>query len=96
MSSEEMNEEMNEEEKRQRVERSLGQVADKMTQLDSENKALKTNVRRLLDQVGGKGRCKACNADIWWVKLKSGRMAPYTAEGLNHFADCPNADRFRR
>jgi hypothetical protein len=56
---------------------------------------LKNNVRRLLDQVGDKGKCRGCDAEIWWVKLRSGKVGPYTAEGLNHFADCPKADRFR-
>lgn len=52
--------------------------------------------RRLLDQVGDRSRCKACGAEIWWVKHHSGKKAPYTVEGISHFADCPHAEQFRR
>jgi len=70
--------------------------AHTMTTYDSVIKRLKTNVLRLLNQVGVKGRCRGCAKEIWWVKLKSGKNAPYTEEGLNHFADCVKADQFRK
>lgn len=60
-----------------------------------EAAALKLNIRRLLDQVGEKQVCKACGADIWFVVMRSGRRNPYTAAGVSHFADCPEAPRFR-
>jgi hypothetical protein len=53
-------------------------------------------IQRLLDQVGDLGTCKACGAKIWWIKTRRGKRAPYTAEGINHFADCPQAEEFRR
>ncbi len=58
--------------------------------------ALRSNVRALLDVIGGKSQCRACGADIWFVKTKNGKSAPYTAEALSHFADCPKAESFRK
>ena len=52
-------------------------------------------IRAVLGHVGNRGHCSACHAEIWWVRHLNGKTAPYTAEGLNHFADCPHADQFR-
>lgn len=38
-------------------------------------------------------RCGGCQRER--VTTKNGKSAPFTADGLNHFADCPKADRFR-
>lgn len=51
---------------------------------------------RLLDVVGRRSTCKGCERQIWWIKTRVGKMAPYTEEGINHFADCPKASRFRK
>lgn len=40
--------------------------------------------------------CKACGAPLWFVKHKNGKMAPYTAAGISHFADCPKAAQFKK
>lgn len=56
---------------------------------------LAENIKRLLSQVGEPGRCKGCGAPIWWVVHRNGRRAPCTEQGLNHFADCPQAGQFR-
>jgi len=42
----------------------------------------------ILEQVGSLGQCGRCGAQVWWVEHHNGRNAPYTAEGLNHFAEC--------
>lgn len=57
---------------------------------------MRINIRALLDHVGDLARCKGCGVEIWWIKTRAGRRAPYTQDGLNHFADCPQAERFRR
>jgi hypothetical protein len=49
----------------------------------------------LLQAVGDPGKCKGCGVPIYWVLHRNGKRAPYTLNGLNHFADCPAADRFR-
>lgn len=57
---------------------------------------LKSNIVKLLNQVGQPGKCSGCGKKIWWVTHLNGNTAPYTEEGLNHFADCPKAQSFRK
>jgi len=66
-----------------------------MSMTDDVIARLRSNIGLLLNQVGDKGTCRGCGADIWWVVHKSGKKAPYTAEALNHFADCPQANNFK-
>lgn len=41
--------------------------------------------------------CKACGAELFFVlHPASGKQAPYTAGGVNHFIGCPNAKEFKR
>ncbi len=58
--------------------------------------ALQTNLAHLLKQIGEPALCKACGAEIWFVVNRNGKRAPYTKAGLNHFADCPAAEKFRK
>lgn len=58
--------------------------------------ALGNNIISLLNQVGDPGVCKGCGKTIWWVKHLNGKKAPYTEKGLNHFADCPQANKFKK
>jgi hypothetical protein len=51
---------------------------------------------RLLDLVGDPGTCKGCGKEIIWIVHKNGKRVPYTQAGLNHFIDCPFAEKFRR
>ncbi len=32
------------------------------------------------------GKCKGCGASVWWVPMPSGKTAPFTVDGINHFA----------
>lgn len=57
---------------------------------------LLSNIALLLKQIGDPGKCRGCGADIWWVTHKNGKKAPYTAAGLNHFADCSAANKFKK
>lgn len=55
-------------------------------------------------------RCKSCNREIVWIKMKSGKAMPcdpdkvvvVTEDGetvtgyTSHFATCPNANMHRR
>ena len=52
-------------------------------------------LRALLGNVGDLGHCRGCKAEVWWIEHRNGRKAPYTAAGLNHFADCPAAASFK-
>jgi hypothetical protein len=40
--------------------------------------------------------CKACGERLFFVRHNTGKVAPYTIEGINHFVNCPQADRFKR
>jgi hypothetical protein len=45
---------------------------------------------------GERGTCRGCQAEIWWAKHPtSGRAHPFNADGVSHFATCPNAGEFR-
>ncbi len=54
------------------------------------------NMIRLLDMIANRTSCTACGRTIWMVRMKSGKFNPVTADGISHFADCPNAKEFRR
>lgn len=57
---------------------------------------LRKRIEMLLAIVGDKGRCRGCGAEIWWVKTRRGKPAPYDTDGLSHFATCPQAKTFRK
>lgn len=57
---------------------------------------LRSRILVLLKQIGTPGRCRACGATIYWVQHLNKRWAPYTELGLNHFADCPKREEFKR
>ncbi len=58
--------------------------------------ALKKNITNLFKQIGEPSQCRGCGAEIYWVVHRSGKRAPYTPLGLNHFADCPAAASFKK
>lgn len=53
-------------------------------------------VEPLLKQIADIRPCSRCQQPIAWVTHKNGKKAPYTNWGHTHFADCPNADEFRK
>ena len=34
--------------------------------------------------------CKFCSAMLYFVPSRTGKIAPYTGAGINHFQDCPH------
>ena len=40
--------------------------------------------------------CRGCGRTIWWIAHANGKRAPYTIDGQNHFASCPQAHLFRK
>jgi len=42
------------------------------------------------------GECRSCGRKVWWVETKNGKRAPYTVDGVSHFADCPSAGQHRK
>jgi hypothetical protein len=58
---------------------------------------LDERMRRLLELTAVETRkCKACGVMLFFVQHSSGKVAPYTADGLNHFVNCPQAERFKK
>jgi hypothetical protein len=57
---------------------------------------VRLNVSNLLRACADPGVCRGCSRPIFWLKTKNGKAAPYTEVGLNHFADCEAADKFRK
>ena len=53
-------------------------------------------LKKMLVIAGTPGRCKGCDATIYWLSTRRDAVLPYTSEGLPHFADCPQADKFRK
>jgi hypothetical protein len=52
-------------------------------------------VKAFLKVLSHETACRSCGKAIYWVVTKNGKRAPYTAEGISHFADCPNAAQHR-
>lgn len=46
----------------------------------------------------GMGKCSSpvCGAPIAWTLTKAARRAPLNADGVSHWATCPDPDRFRK
>jgi DNA-directed RNA polymerase subunit RPC12/RpoP len=41
--------------------------------------------------------CRACSAEIRFEPTAKGKLMPVSvATGISHFADCPEADRFKK
>ena len=54
-------------------------------------------LRRILELTAeGKRPCKACGVELYFVRHANGKLTPYTVDGINHFANCPEAQRFRK
>ena len=64
--------------------------------IETSTEQLRGNIRRLFLLIGDQGNCRGCGQAIYWIKHKNGKVAPYTEEALNHFADCPKAKDFKR
>ncbi|HEY1897565.1 MAG TPA: hypothetical protein VGG62_14895 [Terracidiphilus sp.] len=59
-------------------------------------RALK-NITALMAAVGADpAKCKGCNAQIFFIRHANGKLAPYDADGTNHFITCPNAGFFKK
>lgn len=55
-------------------------------------------VEDLLEKIAEITRpCRGCGETVYFVRHRaSGKLAPYTREALNHFANCPNAQQFKK
>lgn len=71
-------------------------MPDDVYQLTQKVDWLRANIKKILALTGKQGQCRGCGVDIWWLRHNGGAAAPYTIEGLNHFADCPKAKDFKK
>lgn len=53
-------------------------------------------MKQLLNNVGQQALCRGCSKPGYWVSHYNGKATFYTPAGLNHFVDCPVADRFKK
>lgn len=51
---------------------------------------------QILNVCGDRANCRACGDPIFWMVSKNGKKVPYSLAGHAHWADCPNAEEFRR
>jgi hypothetical protein len=42
------------------------------------------------------GRCRSCGAPVLWVITAAGKKMPLNRDGTSHFANCPEADKWRK
>jgi len=75
---------------------SIKQMWADLTAERSQRILFEKRLQALIKQIGSPGTCRGCGASIYWVKHHTGRTAPYSPMGLNHFAECPNAKAFRK
>ena len=40
--------------------------------------------------------CRDCEAPMWFLRSKRGRLVPYNADGSTHFETCPYAAKYRK
>ena len=58
--------------------------------------ALKAAITALVSRFGKQGVCRACRATVYFVRHANGALCPYTAEGVSHFRDCSQPQRFSK
>lgn len=66
--------------------------------------SLKTTIRNILTRVAdrppipceGKARGGTCDVVVYMIRHANGAWTPYTETGVNHFANCPDRELFRR
>jgi hypothetical protein len=69
----------------------------KSSSMEERNMIEKSEVLAALGAAGIKiTQCKDCQEKIIFLETIRGKMAPLTMELKSHFADCPNAARFRK
>ena len=68
---------------REKLESIILETNDKLRKLER-------NIKSILNSISRPRKCNACGTEVFWVTTKAGKNIPYTAEGMNHYADCEN------
>lgn len=70
---------------------------EQIATLEAHERELHSNIRRMLVMAcGAPSACDACGTQVWFLTMRSGKRSPFTEEAVSHFANCPEAGRFRR
>jgi hypothetical protein len=71
----------------------IAQLDKALELIERRNKALKL----LFKNIGAaESQCRRCGATIYFIGHTNHAVAPYDADGINHFATCPYAKEFRK
>jgi hypothetical protein len=68
---------------------------EEVSRLQAEVERLQRNITFLLRHAGEHRPCLGCKAEIYMVEHKSRARCPYNPDGSPHWANCPDAPRFR-
>ncbi len=49
----------------------------------------------LMPLVGEPGKCRSCDASVFWIRHRGGKLGIYNPDGTSHFSSCPQADKYR-
>jgi len=72
--------------------------AEAYRHLKAEFDDLLADQARLMNLIilfGDPGKCKSCQADVFWIRHRTGKLGIYNADGISHFATCPFAEKYR-
>ena len=65
--------------------------------IDQETRETDDEIENRIRKLGTEiVKCSKCGQEIFWIRTKSGKAAPITLKLISHFADCPNANDFRK
>jgi hypothetical protein len=62
-------------------------------ELPSIEKRLATLLNLIAEEIRP---CRACGVQLSFVRHRTGKLAPYTLDGVNHFINCPKGGQFRK
>jgi len=76
----------------------VGNIAgEALRKLGMQLQAEKVKMSMLLRNAGDRGVCKGCGAAVIYLcHARTGKRVPYSLDGVNHFATCPEAEQFRK
>lgn len=73
---------------------------DDVAKIRAELADIRKRIGKLLSNAGSPATCRGCGEQIYWVRHSNGKNTPYVAiganQGVNHFENCPERERFKR
>jgi hypothetical protein len=78
------------------LERQRRRLVEVHHKLMEEHQRILKAVASVMHLIGEASTCKGCPATIYWVRHRNGKLAPYDADGTNHFITCPKSKLFKK